>query len=188
RAVGARSRAGGGARRRGRRPAAPRRGPAALAAVPVRDAGRRPPRRGIAVAWQLHYTSAPSGPTGRAGFQFVAETPGLPEEVRAGVTPYLSYRPPPDAPPAPDDAELAAFPVSLLYDRLDGPPLLLWCRYLGRAYPGRYGNFFAHAGIAEPDELEGLRPAELWHAPHWTHLPHPGTTVLDPLDELVPGA
>ena len=140
------------------------------------------------MAWQLHYTSAPSGPTGRAGFQFVAETPGLPEEVRAGVTPYLSYRPPPDAPPAPDDAELAAFPVSLLYDRLDGRPLLLWCRYLGRDYSGRYGNFFAHAVIAEPDELEGLRPAELWHAPHWTHLPHPGTTVLDPLDELVPGA
>src|SRR5690606_12878610 len=59
---------------------------------------------------------------------------------------------------------------------------------LGRDYSGRYGNFFAHAVVAEPDELEGLRPAELWHAPHWTHRPHPGTTVLDPLDELVPGA
>src|SRR5690606_28416471 len=102
--------------------------------------------------------------------------------------PYLSYRPPPDAPPAPDDAALAAFPVPLLYDRLDGRPLLPWCRYLGRDDSGRYGNLFAHAVIDEPDALEGLRPAELWHAPHWTHLPHPGTTVLDPLDELVPGA
>ncbi|GAA4241894.1 GTPase-associated protein 1-related protein [Actinomadura meridiana] len=138
------------------------------------------------MAWQLHYTSARRGPTGRAGFQFVAETPGLPDGVRAGVTPYLSYRPPPDAPLSPDDAELAGFPVSLLYDRVDGRPLLLRCRYLGRDYSGRYGNFFAHAVVAEPDELEGLRPAELWHAPHWT--PDPAAeAVLDPLDELTPG-
>ncbi|TQM68491.1 hypothetical protein FHX41_2137 [Actinomadura hallensis] len=140
------------------------------------------------MAWQLHYTSARHGPTGRAGFQFVAETPGLPEGVRAGVTPYLSYRPPPDAPLAPDDSELGRFPVSLLYDRVDGRPLLLRCRYLGRDYSGRYGNFFAHAVVAEPEELEGLRPAELWHAPHWTHLPEPGTEVLEALDELTPGS
>ncbi|MFA1539014.1 GAP1-N2 domain-containing protein [Actinomadura monticuli] len=139
------------------------------------------------MAWQLHYTSARHGPTGRAGFQFVAETPGLPDGVRAGVTPYLSYRPPPDAPPSPDDSELDLFPVSLLYDRVDGRPLLLRCRYLGRDYSGRYGNFFAHAVVAEPDELEGLRPAELWHAAHWTRRPA-RQAVLDPLDELTPGA
>ncbi|RFS82685.1 hypothetical protein D0T12_24890 [Actinomadura spongiicola] len=139
------------------------------------------------MAWQLHYTSARRGPTGRAGFQFVAETPGLPDGVRAGVTPYLSYRPPPDAPLSPDDAELAAFPLSLLYDRVDGRPLLLRCRYLGRDYSGRYGNFFAHAVVAEPEDLEGLRPAELWHAPHWTHDPAPDP-ALDRLDELTPGA
>ncbi|MFC4051776.1 hypothetical protein ACFOY4_18980 [Actinomadura syzygii] len=139
------------------------------------------------MAWQLHYTSARRGPTGRAGFQFVAETPGLPDGVRAGVTPYLSYRPPPDAPSSPGDAELGEFPVSLLYDRVDGRPLLLRCRYLGRDYSGRFGNFFAHAVVAEPDELEGLRPAELWHAPHWTQRPAP-ESVLDALDELTPGA
>ncbi|WP_067457622.1 GAP1-N2 domain-containing protein [Actinomadura macra] len=139
------------------------------------------------MAWQLHYTSARRGPTGRAGFQFVAETPGLPDGVRAGVTPYLSYRPPPDAPLSPDDTELDLFPVSLLYDRVDGRPLLLRCRYLGQDYSGRYGNFFAHAVVAEPGELEGLRPAELWHAPLWTHGPAP-EPVLDELDELTPGA
>ncbi|WP_442316433.1 GAP1-N2 domain-containing protein, partial [Actinomadura fibrosa] len=139
------------------------------------------------MAWQLHYTSARNGPTGRAGFQFVAETPGLPEGVRAGVTPYLAYRPPPGAPLSPDEAELGRFPVSLLYDRVDGRPLLLRCRYLGQDYSGRYGNFFAHAVVAEPGELEGLRPAELWRAPLWTHLPASGT-VLDELDDLTPGA
>ncbi|MEV3923796.1 hypothetical protein [Actinomadura coerulea] len=139
------------------------------------------------MAWQLHYTSARSGPAGRAGFQFVAETPGLPEGTRAAVTPYLSYRPPPDAPLSPGDAELDLFPVSLLYDEVDGRPLLLRCRYLGRDYSGRYGNFFAHAVVAEPEELEGLRPAELWQAAHWTPLPAPGA-VLDPLEELTPGS
>ncbi|WP_160161154.1 hypothetical protein [Actinomadura sp. K4S16] len=139
------------------------------------------------MAWQLHYTSARRGPTGRAGFQFVAETPGLPDGTRAAVAPYLSYRPPPDAPPSPGDAELDLFPVSLLYDEVDGRPLLLRCRYLGRDYSGRYGNFFAHAVVAEPEELEGLRPAELWHAAHWAPLPAPGG-VLDPLEELTPGS
>ncbi|HEU5028768.1 MAG TPA: hypothetical protein VFV01_27920 [Spirillospora sp.] len=138
------------------------------------------------MAWQLHYTSARRGPTGRAGFQFVAETPGLPDGVRAAVTPYMSYRPPPDAPLSPDDDELDRFPVSLLYDRVDGRPLLLRCRYLGRDYSGRYGNFFAHAVVADDDELEGLRPAELWHAPLWT--PLPGDGDLGELDDLAPGA
>ncbi|TDC88352.1 hypothetical protein [Actinomadura sp. 7K507] len=139
------------------------------------------------MAWQLHYTSARRGPTGRAGFQFVAETPGLPDGARAGVMPYMSYRPPPDAPLAPGDSELDRFPVTLLYDVVDGRPLLLRCRYLGRDYSGRYGNFFAHAVVAEPDELEGMRPAELWGSPLWAPLPADGA-VLDEVDELAPGA
>lgn len=139
------------------------------------------------MAWQLHYTSAREGPTGRAGFQFVAATPDLPEGVRAAVTPYLAYRPPPDAPLAPDDAELARFPVAFLYDRVDGRPLLLRCRYLGRDYSGRYGNFFAHAVVAEPAELEGLRPAELWRAPLWADGPAPDER-LGGIAELTPGA
>ncbi|MFD0854498.1 hypothetical protein ACFQ07_19840, partial [Actinomadura adrarensis] len=139
------------------------------------------------MAWQLHYTSARRGPTGRAGFQFVAETPGLPEGTRAGVTPYLSYRPPPDAPLSPEAHELDRFPVALLYDRVAGRPLLLRCRYLGRDYSGRFGNFFAHVVVAEEEELEGLRPAELWHAPLWNDEPATGG-VLPQLEELSPGA
>ncbi|WP_026414948.1 hypothetical protein [Actinomadura oligospora] len=137
------------------------------------------------MAWQLHYTSARRGPTGRSGFQFVAETPGLPDGTRARITPHVSYRPPPEAPLSPADDELDQFPVSLLYDRVDGRPLLLRCRYLGRDYSGRYGNFFAHAVVAEPDELEGVRPVELWHAPLWTDSPA-SETDLPEVDELVP--
>lgn len=138
------------------------------------------------MAWQLHYTSARNGPTGRAGFQFVAETPGLPDGVRAGVTPHLSYRPPPGAPLSPDGGELDLFPVALLYDRVGGRPLLLRCRYLGRDYSGRYGNFFGHAVVADPGELEGVRPAELWHSPVWADAPAEGADLPE-VDELAPG-
>ncbi|WP_018657913.1 hypothetical protein [Actinomadura flavalba] len=138
------------------------------------------------MAWQLHYTSARQGPTGRAGFQFTAETPGLPEGLRAAVAPFLAYRPPPEAPLSPGPDELAAFPVALLYDRVAGRVLLLRSRYLGQDYSGRYGNFFAHAVVAERDELEGLRPAELWDAPVWAPEPA-GVPDLPELAELTPG-
>jgi hypothetical protein len=138
------------------------------------------------MAWQMHYTSARSGPTGRSGFQFVAETPGVPEGVRAQVAPFLSYRPPPDAPLSPDDGELARFPVAFLYDRVGGRPLLLRCRYLGRDYSGRFGNFFAHAVVADPEEMEGVRAAELWQAPLWADAPSEAYE-LAALEELTPG-
>jgi len=137
------------------------------------------------VAWQLHYTSAASGPTGRAGFQFVAETPGLPPQVRSAVAPLLTYRPPPRAPLSPDAEELAAFPVALAYERSGGRAVLVRSRYLGRDYSGREGNFFAHAVVAEPEELEGLRPIELWGAGFWTDRPAEGD--LAALEELDPG-
>ncbi|MBA9004755.1 GAP1-N2 domain-containing protein [Thermomonospora cellulosilytica] len=137
------------------------------------------------MAWQLHYTSAASGPTGRSGFQFVAETPGLPPQARSAVTPLLAYRPPPDAPLSPDDEELAAFPVALAYERAGGRAVLVRSRYLGQDYSGRYGNFFAHAVVAEADELEGLRPIELWGAGFWADRPAEGD--LAELEELDPG-
>lgn len=138
------------------------------------------------MAWQLHYTSVASGPTGRAGFQFVAETPGLPPQVRSTVTPLLAYRPPPEAPPSPDAEQLAAFPVALAYQRSGGHAVLVRSRYLGRDYSGREGNFFAHAVVAGPEELEGLRPIELWGADFWADRPAAGD--LAALEELDPGA
>jgi hypothetical protein len=135
------------------------------------------------VVWQLHYTSARSGPTGHGGFQFVAGSADLPPGLQAAVAPYMVYRPPPGAPLSPTTAELAGFPVALAYDRVNGRPLLVRCRYLGRDYSGRYGNFFAHAVIAEPEELEGLRPIELWQAQLWDDTPG----ELAVLDDLAPG-
>ncbi|WP_460369912.1 GAP1-N2 domain-containing protein, partial [Actinocorallia lasiicapitis] len=128
------------------------------------------------MAWQLHYTSARSAT--RSGFQFTAVSPGLPPGAEAEVSPYLGYRPPPDAPPSPTDEELAAFPVALGYDQVNGRALLVRSRYLGKDYSGRFGNFLAHAVLAAPAELEGYRPIEFWQAPFWDDSPADHLPVL----------
>ncbi|MEO5874495.1 MAG: hypothetical protein ABIS86_13365, partial [Streptosporangiaceae bacterium] len=138
------------------------------------------------MAWQLHYTSARSGPEGRSGFQFTARTPGLPPGTESTVAPFLVYRTPPEAPHSPSETELAAFPITLAYDEVGGRPMLVRCRYLGQDYSGRFGNFLAHAVIAEPDELVGLRPIEFWEASFWNDLPSPRAD-LTRLEDPLPG-
>ncbi|GII75978.1 hypothetical protein Sru01_09600 [Sphaerisporangium rufum] len=140
------------------------------------------------MAWQLHYTSAAGGPDGRAGFQVVAASPGLPPGLAGQVAARLAYRPPPGAPLAPTGEQLADFPVALAYEVLDGRWCLLTrCVYLGRDYSGRYGNFLGHAVVAEADELTGLRPVEMWRSPLWAAEPAPPGTELAELDDLPPG-
>lgn len=138
------------------------------------------------MAWQLHYTSARSGPDGRSGFQFTARTPGLPPGTESTVAPFLVYRTPPEAPHSPTPAELAAFPITLSYDQVGERPMLVRCRYLGQDYSGRFGNFLAHAVVAEPHELVGLRPIEFWEAPFWDDLPS-ASPDLGRLDDPLPG-
>jgi hypothetical protein len=119
------------------------------------------------MTWRLTYTSAARGPTGRSGLQFVATSPDTPPEVTRAVTPYMAYRPPPGAPSAPGPDELAGFPTALTYGRADGYAVLARCRYTGRDYSGRYGNFLGQAIVATPEEMEGLRPIEFWDSPLW---------------------
>ncbi|MFC4532310.1 hypothetical protein [Sphaerisporangium dianthi] len=139
------------------------------------------------MAWQLHYTSAEAGPAGRAGFQFVAESPGLPPGLTGKVAPYLSYRPPPGAPLAPTPAEVAGLPVALAYGPVGAQCVLTRCVYLGQDYSGRYGNYLGHAVVAEPDELTGVRPVEFWRAALWSDLPAPAGAPLPALADLPPG-
>ncbi|GAA3228771.1 hypothetical protein [Actinocorallia longicatena] len=132
------------------------------------------------MAWQFHYTSARSAT--RSGFQFTAVSPDPPPGAEADISPYLGYRPPPDAPPSPSDAELADLPVALGYDVVNGRALLVRSRYLGKDYSGRFGNFLAHAVLADPAELEGYRPIEFWQAPFWHEAPAASLPALhDPL-------
>ena len=128
------------------------------------------------MAWELAYTSVASGPTGRSGFQFVAASPGVPPEVPRLVTPYMTYRPPPGAPAAPAEEELAAFPTAFAYGREGGYLVLARCHYTGRDYSGRYGNFLGRALVATPEEMEGLRPIG---DAHWQSTGESGDPTID---------
>ncbi|MBO3747572.1 hypothetical protein J5X84_15960 [Streptosporangiaceae bacterium NEAU-GS5] len=140
------------------------------------------------MAWQLHYTSAESGPSGRSGFQIVAETPGLPAGLAAHVTPYLTYRPPPSLPTAPAPDEIRAMPVALSYGPAGDRFALTRCVYLGQDYSGRYGNFLGHALVLTDGDLVGLRPIEFWRAALWADVPAGPGSPLPELTDLMPGA
>ncbi|MFI6538802.1 hypothetical protein ACIBHY_40555 [Nonomuraea sp. NPDC050547] len=139
------------------------------------------------MAWQLHYTSAENGPSGRAGFQIVARSPGLPPELDAQVTPYFTYRPPPTTPTAPTGEEIAAMPIAMSYGPAGDRLTLTRCAYLGQDYSGRYGNFLGQAVVADEVELVGVRPVEFWQASLWAGRPAPSGAELPHLDDLLPG-
>ncbi|MGH3662683.1 MAG: hypothetical protein ACRDTQ_12575, partial [Micromonosporaceae bacterium] len=130
------------------------------------------------MAHQLHYASIPRGATGRAGFQFTARSADAPPEVDRLVERFMTYRPPANAP-------VEQCPVSLAYDSTPHGAIMVCCRYLGADYTGRPGNFLGHAIVASDDELDGVRPIELWRAPWWASREAGGS--LPTLETLQPG-
>ena len=140
-------------------------------------------------AYQLHYTSSARGLAGYPGFQFVALSPGTPAAAEHAVSRYLTYQPPPSVPAQLGPAEMARLPLAFGYALEQGHPVLTLCRYSGRDYSGRFGNFFGHAIFAEPDDLKGLRPIEFWAASWWADTAaEPGLARdLPTLSRLWPG-
>ncbi|MFC9897646.1 hypothetical protein ACFVMC_28485 [Nocardia sp. NPDC127579] len=134
---------------------------------------------------QLQFSSVERGLSGHSGFQYVAASPAVSDEEKRLVLPHMTYRPPPELAARPDAADLAGFPVALGY--LSGGPrrTITQTRYLGRDYSGRYGNFLAHALIIDGDELEGIRPIELWRSPIWPQSVAENA-VLPELAEIMP--
>lgn len=120
-------------------------------------------------ALQAQYTSVAEGPGGRAGFQFVAQSPGLHAGQLSELERFMHYRPPASASTTPSPAEVERLPVSFQLQRLDsGAALLIRTTYAGKDYSGRYGNYFAHLVVL--DSLEGLgttRPTDLFNASWW---------------------
>jgi GTPase-associated protein 1, N-terminal domain type 2/GTPase-associated protein 1, middle domain len=140
-------------------------------------------------AYQLHYTSSARGLSGYPGFQFVALSPGIPAAAEHAVSRYLTYQPPPSAPAQPGPAEMTRLPLAFGYAQERGHSVLTLCRYSGRDYSGRFGNFFGHAIFAEPGDLKGLRPIEFWAAPWWADTAAEPDLARDlpPLSRLRPG-
>jgi hypothetical protein len=138
---------------------------------------------------QVYYTSCRAGLGSGAGFQINAATPGLSAADLRAVERLGTYVPPPTAPPAPTEAEIAQLPAALYFGRLpDGAAVLGQTRYVGKGPDGRYGNYFAHTLVTRDVAVDfaALLPIELWGAPHWTTSPS-ATTDLPPLTPA-PGA
>jgi GTPase-associated protein 1, N-terminal domain type 2/GTPase-associated protein 1, middle domain len=145
---------------------------------------------------QAFHTSCRRGLAGHAGFQFNAASAGLDDEQLARLAAgHTGYRAAPDAPPEPTPAEIEEFPVSLRYLPIDGVGRVVSrTAYVGRELrgaggepdSGRFGNYFSHIVVADEGGFDGLLPAELWGAPHWTTR-ESGTPELPPLARLEPG-
>ncbi|MGH3717058.1 MAG: hypothetical protein ACRDT4_26895, partial [Micromonosporaceae bacterium] len=130
------------------------------------------------MAEQLHYASVARGATGRAGFQFTARSDGARPELERVIERFMTYRPPGGVRAAAD------CPVSLAYEVTPYGAIAVCCRYLGEDYTGRPGNFLGHAVVAAPEELDGIRPIELWRSPIWAGTP---ATTLSTVDALAVG-
>ncbi|WP_283133835.1 hypothetical protein [Rhizohabitans arisaemae] len=124
------------------------------------------------MAWQLHYTSVASGPAGRPGFQLIGRTPGTPHRLESLVVPLLTGKPPP--------TPGAARPVTLAYAAYGREVVLTRCHPLDRDRSGRHGDFFGHAVVTTPNELDGIRPIDFWDAPLWRSRSLNGTVDLRP--------
>jgi hypothetical protein len=135
------------------------------------------------MAGQAHYTSAPPSPDApHGGFRFTALSPAARPALDV-LRPLTGYA----RPPGTDGDD--HLPVAFAHDRPDdGTAVLTRTRPTGRDYTGRPGNHFCHALYATADELTGLRPVELWDAPHWAPSPAPDDGhALPDLTPLVPG-
>jgi len=136
------------------------------------------------MAGQAHYTSAPpAADAPHGGFRFTAASPSA-RPVLDVLRPLTGYARPPGA-----DRE-HHFPVAFAYDRPAGDVAVLTrTSFTGEDYTGRWGNHFCHVLWADPGELAGLRPVELWDSPQWAVSPAPGDgPALPDLTELVPGS
>jgi len=117
--------------------------------------------------WQLHYTSLARGPSGSSGFQFCAWSDAIDGSLRQRIERLTTYQRPRDIPP---DADLAEFPVNLIYAPLpSGQRLLARVVFTGADFSKRPGNYFAHSLVIDDpaDDLDEPYPAELWTARFW---------------------
>ncbi len=120
-------------------------------------------------ALQLHYTSCRRGQSGSAGFQVRAQSAGITADERREIERRGVYRPPRDAP---EEVEAEAierdYPVALRFYTLEsGRRALTRSCYSGRDYSGRWGNYFAHTLVFEPDQAPPLWPIDYYEWPCW---------------------
>lgn len=131
---------------------------------------------------QLYYTSCERGLSGYQGYQFNAATPGVGADVMRRVEQLTAYEPPPSLGYHPTAAQIAACPVNLCFAPAGpggaDPAVLARVVFAGADYSNRFGNYFAHALVADSaDDLGDLFAVDLWRAPFWVREPSPTTEL-----------
>ncbi len=127
---------------------------------------------------QHQYTSCEYGPTGNAGFQTFAETPGLTRDEHNELISGGAYQPPLDAPPEPTPDEVQTeFPRAFRRITLSsGREAWIYSVYVGRDYSGRFGNYFAHSLVVDGAiDMNGDDAVDAIDAYGWPHWKRPST-------------
>jgi hypothetical protein len=131
--------------------------------------------------------------TPNLGFQYQAVSPGLSRDQLASLARQLAgYLPGPSAPPTPNAAQIAEFPISLRYFQVPGVGgAVSQTVYVGRedrsSDSGRFGNYFTHI-LTLPGGMAfdaALRPITMWGSPDWRT--DAGPSDATELSSLKPG-
>ncbi|MEU4742447.1 hypothetical protein AB0G02_18555 [Actinosynnema sp. NPDC023658] len=137
---------------------------------------------------QLHYTSCEDGLEGIQGFQVSAMTPGTPRPLVELAVRASAYEPGPDLVGRLHEHDLSGFPVAFGYAAVGRGATVFQSRYTGADFPGRMGNYFAHALLFDDVERElgDVLPIDLWRSQEWVDSRSDGS-ALPELTALMPG-
>ncbi|OZM56435.1 hypothetical protein CIB95_11715 [Lottiidibacillus patelloidae] len=98
---------------------------------------------------QLIYTSCRNGVSGRAGFQVFSMSKGITEEERKEIETHCFYIPPSNLTSQPNKEEIEElFPKVFSYYKLsNGKWAIMYTKFLGKDYSGRFGNYYCHVYV-----------------------------------------
>lgn len=138
---------------------------------------------------QLYYTSCRTGKSigGSSGFQVRATSPNLPPDRLRALIPYVGYSLPQNIIPK-EDTHLAS-PIRLAFlITADAGRLLCHGAYIGKdPMTGRFGNFFSHALLNLPENLEAGEAIFTWKSEFWKKIDDDGDSNLEEIESLPKG-
>jgi len=138
---------------------------------------------------QLYYTSCRTGKSigGSSGFQVRATSPNLPPDRLRATIPYVGYSLPQNIIPK-EDTHLTS-PIRLAFlITPDEEKLLCHGAYIGKdPMTGRFGNFFSHALLNLPENLEAGEAILTWKSKFWKKTDYDGDSNLEEIESLPEG-
>ena len=138
---------------------------------------------------QLYYTSCRTGKSvgGSSGFQVRATSSNVPPDRLRATIAYVGYSLPVTVMPSESTVKTAPVRLALLNTR-DAGRLLCHSAYVGKdPMTGRFGNFFSHALLDVPPDVDASRAIQTWGSKFWRRTDGDTGTKLEELHELPSG-